>query len=434
MGITPRIARSDKMENHEIAKCYPPLNKEEFEALKAHIAANGLQNPIVLYEGKILDGTQRAGACTELGIEPHYITPQIADPFDYVIGQNERRRQLTQSQLAAVAEEMANLKHGWNRYAEKVESPAGDSIKSRAYVAKKLGIGTTTVDKVRYAKKHGIPELVPAVKSGKLSVTAAEQIAHLEKSEQPKAFEAAVAKGPKKRKAKTANSEAGKTPQPHLNARLSPDRIAECEAKTKTESIYPEGLPFPVHPQPGLTAHLHEAFVALKDAEPLIPQMSRRQLYDEVWVYTQRIQTFAPGFGKDAYIIKDIDPRWTEWAGNVARKVRAQETLLLEKQQTEGNSPNGGQEKKARRQFADAFEKRMKNWRRLIKRALNETHFALEEEVRVFEATEYILIDHFEERRARSARRAPSKTGEPNPIADINSAAMNGSPSLQGEQ
>jgi ParB-like chromosome segregation protein Spo0J len=418
------------MENHEIAQCYPPLSDEEFQKLKAHIAANGLLNPLVLYEGKILDGTQRARACAELGIEPRYITAEIENPFNYVIGQNERRRQLSKRQLTAVAEEMANLKHGSNRYAIKVEGCMQPSTFTRDDIAAKFGLGRATLGYLRFARTHGIEELLLAVKSDKLAVRAAYEIAHLPKDEQPKALETAIAKGPRQKKSAAKEPQVDKLARPVASARLAPDRIAELEARMRAESIYPEGLPLPVHPDAGLTAHLHEAFVELKAVEPLIPQMSRRQLYDDVWVYTQRIQTFAPGFGKEAYIIKDIDSRWVEWAGNVARKVRAREALIIERQRSQPEPRSDGQPKK-RRQFADLFERRIKQWRIWMRRALDEVCFPLVEEARLIQETEKILLHHFEDIRSRRDRLTPSKIGAPNHSAAT--AAINGSPSLNGE-
>jgi ParB-like chromosome segregation protein Spo0J len=48
----------------------PPLSAEEYAALKADIAANGVRVPIERdEEGEIIDGFNRAQICEELGIE-----------------------------------------------------------------------------------------------------------------------------------------------------------------------------------------------------------------------------------------------------------------------------------------------------------------------------------------------------------------------------
>ena len=47
------------VEFHEIANAFPMMPESELQALADDIAANGLQEMIVEYEGKILDGRNR---------------------------------------------------------------------------------------------------------------------------------------------------------------------------------------------------------------------------------------------------------------------------------------------------------------------------------------------------------------------------------------
>jgi ParB-like chromosome segregation protein Spo0J len=51
---------------HELANLLPMQSASEFANLKADIAANGLLQPIWLFEGRILDGRNRYRACREL--------------------------------------------------------------------------------------------------------------------------------------------------------------------------------------------------------------------------------------------------------------------------------------------------------------------------------------------------------------------------------
>lgn len=96
---------TNQYEYHDIANMYPMAILDEFELLKQSIQERGQQLPIVLYEGKILDGRNRYKACQQLGIEPVYevFEGSYDDALDYSIELNSGRRNLDKSQKAMVA-------------------------------------------------------------------------------------------------------------------------------------------------------------------------------------------------------------------------------------------------------------------------------------------------------------------------------------------
>ena len=56
-------------EQHPLARCFPPMPPSDFAELRADIAKHGLRQPIILYQGKVLDGWHRCRSCSETGTE-----------------------------------------------------------------------------------------------------------------------------------------------------------------------------------------------------------------------------------------------------------------------------------------------------------------------------------------------------------------------------
>lgn len=97
----------DKLEFHPVANIMPMMSSTEFEALKLDVKANGLREPIVIYQDKIIDGRNRYNACLEVGIKPIFkeYKGEEKDLIDFVISLNINRRHLTKSQLSCLAVE-----------------------------------------------------------------------------------------------------------------------------------------------------------------------------------------------------------------------------------------------------------------------------------------------------------------------------------------
>src|SRR3954452_10223063 len=96
-------------EVHPLALTYPPMSEPEMEALTADIAERGLQRPIVLYEGKILDGRNRYIACERANVEPAFVEYEGDDPLGQVNSLN-LNRDLTAGQRAMVAARQWTIK------------------------------------------------------------------------------------------------------------------------------------------------------------------------------------------------------------------------------------------------------------------------------------------------------------------------------------
>ena len=61
------VVKKHEYEFHPIANIFPMMEGKEFEHFKADIRTRKLQEPITVYENKVLDGRNRYKACKDLG-------------------------------------------------------------------------------------------------------------------------------------------------------------------------------------------------------------------------------------------------------------------------------------------------------------------------------------------------------------------------------
>lgn len=89
-------------ELHPLCTLFPRMGEAEFASLVRDIRANGLQQPIVLSDGMILDGGNRYRACVEAGIEPRFVQFDGGSIVAFVLSANLHRRHMTAGQQAAI--------------------------------------------------------------------------------------------------------------------------------------------------------------------------------------------------------------------------------------------------------------------------------------------------------------------------------------------
>jgi ParB-like chromosome segregation protein Spo0J len=166
-----------ELQSHSIADAFPMMGRTEFDELVADIKANGVREPIVLHEGKILDGRHRYKAAQAAGVECPRKDYEGTDPIKYVVSLNLRRRHLDQSQRAWVGNQIAKLERGANQH-------TAIAVSSQSDVAELLNVSEDSIQRARFVDKKGIPELGEAIAAGEVSVSAAADVARLPKDEQ----------------------------------------------------------------------------------------------------------------------------------------------------------------------------------------------------------------------------------------------------------
>src|SRR5262245_29759019 len=167
-----------KYDFHPLADLFPMLEDKSaaFEALVDDIKERRQQEPVWLYEGKILDGRNRYLACQKLGREIQVKDFAGDDPIGFVLSANLHRRHLNESQRAMVAAKLTSLEVGANQHTK----GQGTSID---VASRLLNVGRASIDRARKVLATGDPKLVAAVEQGNVSVSAAaDQAANKDKS------------------------------------------------------------------------------------------------------------------------------------------------------------------------------------------------------------------------------------------------------------
>lgn len=191
---------------HEYANLFPMLDAGALTAVTADIAEYGVREPVVLYQGKVLDGRNRCVAARKLGLSVpvREFTGSDTDALAFVISTNLHRRHLTESQRASVAARLANMtrsdagrlggKNGEaNANLQLLPAETAQASVTNAAAAAMLNVSERSVATARKVQEHGAPELVAAVDSGMTSVSAAAEIAKVTHEQQREI----VAKGEK---------------------------------------------------------------------------------------------------------------------------------------------------------------------------------------------------------------------------------------------
>jgi len=152
-----------------IAELFPAMPDDQLRALADDIMARGLLDPIITFNGHIIDGRHRYMACQMAGVEPRFATFEgtEADALGCAVSHNVHRRNMGPAQRAMVAGRLANLRNG--QRADLAASMDAASV-TQGQAAKLLNVSRPSVQRAREVLAHGNPELIAAVDRGEMSV------------------------------------------------------------------------------------------------------------------------------------------------------------------------------------------------------------------------------------------------------------------------
>ncbi len=193
------------MDFHEYANLFPMMQPDELEDLVADIKQNGLIEPIVLYEDKILDGRNRFLACGEAGVKPHYEYYKGDEPVGYVVSKNVKRRHLDKSILASLAWDIKPLlveeakKRSLNNLIQNTEKYYSNTLDYKEYPERELfpsrfgrprdiagnmfGVSGRYVDEFGKIQEEA-PEIAEEIRNGKTTIYEAKKKIKKDKRDQ----------------------------------------------------------------------------------------------------------------------------------------------------------------------------------------------------------------------------------------------------------
>lgn len=184
---------------HPATEAMPRMGEGALAALACDIRENGLREPIVLLDGKVLDGRNRLAACAIAGVDPRFVALDgCASPVAEVVSRNLHRLHLSVSQRALLAalqrREADDRRRPHENAMDAAPGAAGDSLnrgagpailpgadpvleRRRERAGVRFGISPRSVGAASIVLRSGSPDLVAAVREGRLSVSKAAALA-----------------------------------------------------------------------------------------------------------------------------------------------------------------------------------------------------------------------------------------------------------------
>ena len=230
------------MNRHPYSALFKPfdLSGEELAALENSIQANGIRNPITLYQGAILDGWNRYSAASRLGVNcpTQNFDGTEAEAWQFVLDENMHRRSLTNEQKAIIYltkrqmdeqnvqvctpdESVTSVPIGtqaapvasndsvsegsvpigtlatstnWHAGERNAGVPIGTPAPSAREIARDFDLSHGAASRIKRISEKGSGELIDAVKSGDVSIGKAASVLDKPKEEQLAAAKTKAAK------------------------------------------------------------------------------------------------------------------------------------------------------------------------------------------------------------------------------------------------
>lgn len=214
-----------KFTQHPLSAAFPAMQDEDYQALLDSVGDLGVQNPITLLDGMVLDGWHRYSAAVHHGMAcPAVELANHISPRDFVLAQNRARRHITTAQLAMAA----NAVYQWQSAGRPSANSALSAQLKQPEIADKAGVSIRSLQQASNIEKTAAPEVVAAVKRGEVGLPKATAIAKLPIAEQAAALHKPA---PKPAKPTPVVEPAHAAPTDYTKLDAAYDQISELQSE-----------------------------------------------------------------------------------------------------------------------------------------------------------------------------------------------------------
>jgi len=171
--------------NPELQRLIPPLTQEEFNQLTANVLAEGIREPIITWNGTIVDGHNRYQIAQEHGLE--YDTSEmyfksLDECKEWMIRNQFGRRNLQAFQRSVLALELeqvfrdkAKANQGTRIDIPQKSAESYKPIETRQELAKIANVSHDTIAKVKVLQAKASDEVKEQLRTGEVSINQAYQ-------------------------------------------------------------------------------------------------------------------------------------------------------------------------------------------------------------------------------------------------------------------
>lgn len=166
----------------ELEVLIPPLTSEEFKQLERNILEEGIRDPLVTWNGILVDGHNRYRIAQEYDIDFVTVEKEFADMNavkEWMINNQFGRRNLNKYQRSVLALQLEDVfkakakENQGNRNDIKQISAESKPVETRQEIAKVANVSHDTISKVKKIEATASPEIKAKVSTGEISINEA---------------------------------------------------------------------------------------------------------------------------------------------------------------------------------------------------------------------------------------------------------------------